>query len=121
MKLLISILVILSFSTAIADCNQPVTYLTVGSKTECDGYLFTKDAEATNRQKLDLGESYKQLSDLKDKKIDILDQRVALYEKAFNDSVSQQSNQNLEKYLYFIGGMLIAYTAIRIGSQVNNH
>jgi hypothetical protein len=121
MKLLISLLVILSFSSAMADCDQSVTYLTIGSKTECDGYLFTKDAEATNRQKLDLGESYKQLSDLKDQKINILDQRIEVYQKAYNDSLAQQSNQNLEKWLYFGLGLVAAYTAIRLGSQVNNH
>jgi len=94
-----------------ADC-QPVTYLNVGDKAVCEGYIFTKAAESDNRAKLDKLDLDIKLIDAQNQDIDILKKRVDLYKEAYKQN-------DLEKYLYFFGGMLITYGVLRLATQVN--
>lgn len=59
-----------------AKCEQPVTYLTEGSKTSCTGYLFTPEAEMEARETKLNHDRLEELSKTQEKLIDVLTKRV---------------------------------------------
>lgn len=110
MKIISFLLIFLISYQCFAD--QSVTYLNAGDKAPYEGYIFTKDAEANNRAKLDQLDLDVKLIDAQKQDIDILGKRLSLYQDAYKQN-------DLEKYLYFFGGMFLAYGVLRIATQVN--
>lgn len=97
-----------------AECVKDVTFLEEGKLSPCTGYLFTKDAEAKNYRLLEEGKIYKELNILKDQKIDIVQQRMDLYKDGYGDLLKQQRYTDLEKALYFFGGVLTTYLVFKV-------
>jgi len=119
MKLILSTLIVCFSLQSFADCPNDVTYYKQGDKVGCDSYGFGVNAEADNREKLDLGLSYKNLNDMKDEKIDILNQRLGVYKDGYDELSKKESDQKLEKTLYALGGALLMFVAIKTASQIN--
>lgn len=113
------LLILLISNVAWADCLQSVTFYKEGEKVNCDSYGFTREAEAENRAKLDLGLKYQELNDLKDKKIDILNQRLDIYQKSYEEYKTQESTQTLKNIFYMVLGASIMYGALRLSSELN--
>jgi hypothetical protein len=91
-------------------CNQPVTYLTEGSKTTCTGYLFTPEAEMDVRETKMNHDRLQQLTMTQEKLIEILNKRVnnnTLQNENLRNEVSNLETANTwTKVLYFGLGVL---------------
>jgi hypothetical protein len=96
-----------------AECPKDVTYLEEGKSSPCSGYLFTREAEAKNYRLLEEGKVYKELSDLKDQKINVVQQRLDLYKDGYADLLKQQRLNDASKALYFFGGILTTYLVFK--------
>lgn len=112
----LSLMALLLFRTAMAD--GLVTYIDKGTPAPYNGFLFNKEAELDNRKSLIDGEMYKQLSDLKDKKIDFLNKDISYANtqtelwKNQSDSLSKQlvdqRDSSFWKYaLFFVLGCAV--------------
>lgn len=120
-KILIStILVTTSFQSAFADCKDPVTYLSEGSKAPCTGYLFTPEAELTARKAV-IDTDYKnKIIEEQNSQLDILNKRVVIAQEK-NDNLKHQledanSSSMNEKLIYFAAGIIVT-TAIVYATQ----
>lgn len=90
MKKWITLLVLISYTTAYCDCAQPVTHLNQGDIAQCEGYLFTKDQELKVRLTNNDYNFLKQEVDLQTKQLDLYKLNVQLYD----DNIQKESQKS---------------------------
>lgn len=107
------------------DCKQNVQVIKVGEVAQCDGFLFSPQAEKKASQAVDDLKYYQDLSkllhdrnDLKDKELSIQDQRLTLYMNSSRDLAEQVTRKEHEdfwqKTIYFFLGAGIMYGASQV-------
>lgn len=108
------IVALLTPSTKALGCEKPVVFLKKGSVVECDGYLFTQDAELQNRLKLIELETVKKelaLYTQINKNDQLIKQSyedsIKLYEERLKQARAEERWATLEKYAFFGAGALI--------------
>lgn len=124
MKLINFIVVVLfSINVLAADCKEAVSLINEGQKAECTGFLFSPEAEKKASQAYDDAKYYKDLSELlhkrnelTNKEIQILDERLKLYQDQSHllaQEVQKKEKEDFwQKTLYF--GLGIVATSIAI-------
>lgn len=93
-----------------AKCEQPVTYLMEGSKTSCNGYLFTPEKEMEVRETKLNHDRLQDLSQTQEKLIEVLTKRVnnhSLQVANLHDEIDNLETKNTwTKIMWFGLGVL---------------
>ena|SRR6478736_1568781 len=111
MKYIILTSILLFNQISFAACNKPVTYLTEGSTTQCNGYLFTPEKEKEVREVKSKYETLEALSAKQDELNKNLLQQVEVktkqveYMNKYVDSV--KSDDTFEQIIYFSLGIAL--------------
>lgn len=128
--LLVSLLIIPNYSFA-NSCPEPVQIIQAGQTANCDGFLFSDDAEKKASQAIDDATYYKDLSELlhkrselSNKQIGILDQRLNLYMTSSNElakEVVRKRDQDFwQKTIYFSLGVIVTGIAFYGASKLKD-
>lgn len=108
-KIILSLMLVSSI--ALAECKAPVTYLTEGKATPCNGYLFTPEKELEVRNKVQDLDNYIKLSQKQDVLISTLNERVTNQSEQNinlrNSIESRDKSLWIEQLVYFSLGVLI--------------
>src|SRR5690348_9417005 len=117
----IIITIVLISNVASAACTKPVTYLTEGSTTQCNGYLFTPEAERTNYQKLEDLKILKETDKLQEERFNEASTSLNEYIKYSRElekvNRKQQITNDVTKILYFIAGVGVSYLMFKVASD----
>lgn len=134
MKNLLSIflvLLLLAPQSALAlECKHEVSLLEEGQKAPCTGFLFSPDAEKKASQAVDdvkyykdLSEMYQKRTDLANKELQVMDERLKLYMNTTTElaqEVNRKERQDFwQRTLYFGLGILVTSIAVYGASQLN--
>lgn len=128
--ILISFLILPNYSFA-EECKDPVQVIRSGEKANCDGFLFSDEAEKQAAKARDDAKYYKDLSELLHKRseltneeIRILDERLNLYMNTSNElakEVNRKERQDFwQKTIYFSLGVLATGLAVYGASQLKD-
>lgn len=94
-----------------ASCKQPVTYLGLGERAVCSGYLFSPEKEAEVRNLVQRYEILVEIVEKQELVIENLNNRVDLNQKISQNLQDQLDNKNsqstLEKIIYFTLGIAL--------------
>lgn len=94
-----------------ASCKQPVTYLGLGERAVCAGYLFSPEKEAEVRNLVQRYEILVEIVEKQERLIENLNNRVDLNQKISQNLQDQLDNKNsqstLEKIIYFTLGIAL--------------
>lgn len=112
-----------------ASCKDPVQVIEEGQKANCDGFLFSDEAEKTAAQARDDAEYYKDLSELlrqrsefSNEQLGILDERLKTHmelSQNLSEELNRRERQDFWKNTLFFGlGILTTGLAIYAASEV---
>jgi hypothetical protein len=79
-----------------AECNQPVTFVVEGDPAPCDGYHFTREAEAQAYLITERNKIYPELLKEKDKYIGLLKTERDMYQEGISEL--QKTLERKEKF-----------------------
>lgn len=108
---LIFVLIFMFSQISFASCKQPVTYLGLGERAVCAGYLFSPEKEAEVRNLVQRYEILVEIVEKQERLIENLNNRVDLNQKISQNLQDQLDNKNsqstLEKIIYFTLGIAL--------------
>lgn len=129
---MIKFLLIISFLipeySLASDCKTKVQVIKRGDIAECDGFLFSPQAEAEARQAVDDAKYYNDLSkllhdrtDLMNKELATQDQRLKLYmdtNQILADQLVRKEHEDFwQKTVYFGLGVIVTGAAVSLAHQ----
>lgn len=116
-------------STSFASCPKNVQVIQKGQEANCDGFLFSDEAEKKAAQAIEDSKYYKKLNErleqrkkLTDKEIEVLDKRLKLYieqSETLAERLNKRETQNSwERVLWFSLGIVVTGLAVKGASEL---
>jgi len=112
-SLILSILLYSQFT--FADCLKPITYLETGATTQCSGFLFTKEAELENREKLVQYDYLVKINKKQDELVNILNDRtINLMKQVSLAEENGKFNTYVNIGFFVLGSLITGYIASNV-------
>lgn len=129
MKNVLLVLLLVLNQTGFADCPQDIQEVHKGETVNCDGLLFSPEASKKVDEIVQDAKYYKELADkliqrkeLTDKELNVLDQRLKLYQdqsRLLADQLTKnENNDKWEKIGYFSLGVLATGLSVYAATQL---